>query len=203
MTDWGTHGVDVAQWGLGMDESGPEEIWVEGRPYAPMTSTPERPGPRKGGPRNPKVFMKFAGGIILEFEGGPQFGAIFEGENGRLQVDRQRAQSTPIEIARQPLENPSVEIYRGFEYARRVGHYDNWLDCIKNGGKPVAPAEAGHRSASVCHLANIARWVSGITQETDQKLRWDAAAERFTNSDIANQFIRQPSRKGYEIPEQV
>lgn len=50
---------------------------------------------------------------------------------------------------------------------------------------------------------NIARWVSGITGETGQKLKWDAAAERFTNSDEANQFLRPPMREGYEIPEVV
>lgn len=32
---WGAHGLDQIQWALGMDESGPEEVWVEGTPYKP------------------------------------------------------------------------------------------------------------------------------------------------------------------------
>ncbi len=203
MTDWGTHALDLVQWGLDMDESGPEEVWVEGEPYVPMVSTPENPGGRRGGPRSPKVFMKYAGDIILEFEGGPESGGIFIGENGRMQVDRRQAQSDPRELTRERIENPEDEIYRGFEYARRTNHHGNWLDCIRNGGTPVAPAETGHRTATVCHLANIARWVSGVTGETNQKLRWDPVAERFTNSDEANQFVRTPYRNGYEVPENV
>lgn len=66
------------------------------------------------------------------------------------------------------------------------------MNAIKERRDPVASAETGHRTATVCHLGNIARWVSGITGETGQKLKWDAATERFTNSDEANQFIRPP-----------
>jgi len=50
---------------------------------------------------------------------------------------------------------------------------------------------------------NIARWTSGVTGETGQKFKWDSVNERFTNSDVANQFLRTPYRKGYEVPENV
>jgi predicted dehydrogenase len=203
MTDWGAHGLDILQWGLGMDESGPEEVWVEGDPYEKMVSTPENPGGRRGGPNKPTVYIKYPGGIIVEFTGANIFGAVFNGEGGQITVTRERAFSNPDELVRQPLENPAVEIYRGYQYARRTNHADNWLDCIRNGGTPVASAEVGQRTATICHLANIARYVSGITGETNQKLKWDAVNERFTNSDVANQFVRMPSRKGYEIPEVV
>ncbi len=203
MTDRGAHGLDLIQWGLGMDESGPEEVWVEGDPYEKMVSTPDNPGGRRGGPSTPTVYMKYPGDVIVEFSGGDHFGAVFNGENGQIDVNRSRALSDPADLVRQPLENPAIEIYRGYEYARRTDHTDNWLDCIRNGGTPVASAEVGQRSATICHLANIARWVSGITGETNQKLKWDAVNERFTNSDVANQFVRTPGRKGYEIPEYV
>jgi len=201
MTDWGGHGLDIIQWGLDMDDSGPEEVWVEGEPFVAVTSTPENTGGRRQGPKSPKVHMKYANGVIVEFEGGPMFGGIFIGENGRMTLDRQNAKSDPIELTRAPLENPKVEVYRGYEYARRNSHDRNWLECIKTGGVTAAPVEVGHRSATVCHLANIARWVSGITGETGQKLRWDSVNERFTNSDAANQFLRKTYRPGFEVPE--
>ncbi len=203
VTDWGTHGIDMIQWALGADHGGPEEIWVEGDPYQEWISTPENPGGRRGGPKSPIVHMRYPGDIHLILDGGPNGGGNFIGENGTIHITRGRFRSDPRELAGEPIENPVDEIHRGREYARRNSHSQDWLNCIRDGGKPVAHAEAGHRTASVCHLMNIARWVSGITGETGRKLKWDAAAERFTNSDEANQFVRPPMRQGYQIPEEV
>lgn len=200
MTDWGSHGLDLLQWGLGMDESGPEEVWVEGDPFVPMISTPENPGGRRGGPRSPIVFLKFPGDIIVELDGGHVSGGTFVCEEGQISVTRGGFHSTPVDLRRSPLENPGIEIYRGHEYARTTGHDRDWLNAIKERRDPVAPAEAGHRTATLCHLGNIARWVSGITGETGVKLKWDAVNERFTNSDIANQFLDPAPREGFEFP---
>jgi hypothetical protein len=41
------------------------------------------------------------------------------------------------------------------------------------------------------------------TKVTGQMLKWGAVNERFSNSDLANQFVCTPRRKGYEIPERV
>jgi predicted dehydrogenase len=203
MTDWGGHGLDMIQWGLGMDHTGPEEIWVEGEPFMPVTSTPQNTGGRRKGPNMPKIFMKYANGVIVEFEGGDVFGGTFICENGQMNITRQIAKSDPVELTRKPLENPKVEIYRGYDYAKKNSHDRNWLECIKTGAVTAAPAETGHRSATVCHLGNIARWVSSVTGETGQKLKWDSVNERFTNSDVANQFLRRSYRPGYEVPEVV
>ncbi len=203
MADWGAHGVDMIQWALNMDHGGPEEVWVEGEPFVPMISTPENPGGRRGGPQKPKVFMKYPRDITLEFEGADMSGGVFIGEHGSITVSRSNFSSDPEELVTRPLENPADEIHRGFDYARSYNHGQDWLNCIKTRSRPVAHAEAGHRTASVCHLANIARWVSGITGKTGFRLKWDAQAERFTNSDIANQFLKHNARKGYEIGEEV
>jgi hypothetical protein len=32
-------------------------------------------------------------------------------------------------------------------------------------------------------------------------LKWDAAAERFTNCDEANKLLSRPRRAGYELPD--
>ena len=203
MTDWGGHGLDMIQWGLDMDHTGPEEVWVEGKPFVPFTSTPENNGGRRMGSVSPKIFMKYANGVTVEFEGGDKFGGVFICENGRLNLTREYAKSDPVELARKPLENPKVQIYRGLAYAKKNSHDRNWLECIRTKEATAAPAETGHRSATVCHLGNIARWVSGITGETGQKLKWDSVNECFTNSDVANKYLRKSYRPGYEVPEVV
>jgi predicted dehydrogenase len=197
MTDWGAHGLDMAQWGLGMDASGPEEIWTEGQPFRPQVSTPEHPGGRQRGPTGPQVRMRYPGDVVLELTGGPQFGVTFVGEQGRLTLQRGSFTSNPPELTAQPLEQPTIDVYRS------TNHHQDWLDCIRSRQDPAAHAEIGQRSTTLGHLANIARWVSGLTGETGQRLRWDAAAERFTNSDEANRFLDRPARQGYELPAEV
>ncbi len=198
MTDWGSHGLDMAQWGLGMDDSGPVEVWVEGAPFKRFYSTAEEPGGRHQGPRSPIVFMRYSNGVVMELNNGPRnSGVRFIGEDGIITVTRNEFESDPPEIKEQPLEDPEVELYRSTQ------HQQNWLDCIRDRTDPVAPAEVGHRTATVCHLGNIARWVSEIHQETGVKLQWDPVAEQFTNCEIANQYLDYPRRAGYELPNTV
>jgi predicted dehydrogenase len=198
ITDRGGHGLDIAQWGLGMDESGPEEVWVEGKPFQTVYSTPEKPGGRQGGPSSPKIFMKFPGDVIMELGGGPSWSGVrFVGENGTITVTRGKASSSEAGLISESVKNPKVELYRS------PGHHRNWLDCIKDRRDPVAHAEIGHRSATICHLGNIARWVSEVTGETGQRLKWDAQNEQFTNSPEGNRFLDQQRRKGFELPDRV
>ena len=75
-------------------------------------------------------------------------------------------------------------------------HLQNWFDCIRTRKKPVADVEIGHRSISICHLANITRWIG-------QRLKWDPVKEEFIDNDVANKFINRPRRKGFELPETV
>ena len=75
-------------------------------------------------------------------------------------------------------------------------HIGNWLDCIKTCERPTADVEIGHRSVSVCHLANIARAV-------DRKLLWDPAKAVFKDNQEANTYLDRPRRKGYELPDPV
>ena len=60
----------------------------------------------------------------------------------------------------------------------------------------VAFGEIGHWACTICHLANIARWVG-------RKLKWDPAKEVFPGDDEANAFLSRPQRKGHQLPDPV
>jgi hypothetical protein len=72
-------------------------------------------------------------------------------------------------------------------------HMQDWLDCIRTRKPPVADVEIGHRSITVCHLANI-------TRALGRRLTWDPAKEQFFGDDEANRHLDRPRRKGYELP---
>jgi len=75
-------------------------------------------------------------------------------------------------------------------------HMLNWIECIKTRKRPVADVEIGHRSVTVCHLANIARWVG-------RKLRWDPEKEIFPGDAEANAYLEREGRKPYAVPDRV
>jgi predicted dehydrogenase len=191
MTGWGSHGLDQVQWALGMDESGPLEVWTEGPKFAPPTySAPESRDRGDKTCSQPIVHFRYAGDIVMELSSGPPGGAIFLGQSGKITIDRGVCKSEPEEIAKEPTRSDEVHLIKS------DNHMGNWLDSIKSRARPVADVEVGHRSATVCHLGNIARWLG-------RRLRWDPVREMFPDDPEANALLDRPRRKGYELPETV
>jgi predicted dehydrogenase len=191
MTGWGAHGLDQVQWALGMDESGPVEIWTEGDKFNPPTYTePESRSRGESLGRTPMIFYRYANGITLKLDRGNPGGAIFIGDKGKIEIFRGRVTSNPAEIVKQPTRDDEIHLYES------SNHMQNWLDCIKTREKPVADVEIGHRSATVCHLGNIARWLG-------RPLKWDPVKEVFPGDAEANTYVDRPRRKPYVLPEQV
>ena len=183
MTNWGAHGVDQIQWALGADATGPVAV------------TPVTEG------ANGQVVMTYANGLEVKFilESGPMGGAVFVGEKGKLEINRNKVTSNPPEIAQKLLEAVDVaEEERKWSDALALWqarhHLQNWLDCIKTREKPVADVEIGHRSVTVCHLANLARAVG-------RPLRWDPVAEQFVGDTAADALLVRERRKGFELPD--
>ena len=196
---WGAHGLDQIQWALDMDESGPGEVWVEGNPYKPWVATPESGYGRFFGAKDPVIHYRYPGDIHVELseDVNPNGGALFIGDAGQVRVDRGRLEVSDPTWLEIPYEEMNEQV------ARSENHNRNFLDCIRDRTRPIADVEIGHRSATVAHLGNIARWVSQLTQTTGTVMRWDAQAERFSDNDWGNHFLSRPRRKAYELPDIV
>ena len=184
MTNWGAHGIDQIQWALGMDGTGPTEM-------KPLSEGP-----------NGQVGMRYANGVevnfVLEPGHGPMGGAVFICEKGKLEINRNKFSSNPPEIAaelRKKLDVAEEERKWSDDLAlwQARWHMQDWLDCIRSRNRPVADVEIGHRSISVCHLANITRAIG-------RPLRWDPKREQFVGDDEANRFLDRPRRTGFELP---
>jgi predicted dehydrogenase len=188
VTGWGAHGLDQIQWALGMDETGPVEIWTEGDALVPPTI--EGSHPRSAGEvpcREPIVCYKYANGIEVRLDNGNQGGAIFYGTEAKLEIFRSRVTSNPSEIVEVPIRDDEIHLYESGNQMR------NWLDCIKSRERCISDVEIGHRSSTVCHLVNIVRLLG-------RPLKWDPEKEIFPGDDEANSYIDRDRRAGYELP---
>lgn len=179
MTNWGAHGCDQIQWALGMSLTGPVEIWPTG------------PGP------NGKVRMRYANGVVVRYEqeGGPMGGGIFVGEDCKIEINRNKFTTNPPDFVKDRPDPAVAKAWEGPGWIARP-HIQNWLDCIRTRERPNADVEIGHRSITVCHLANIVR-------ELGRRLRWDPDKEVFVDDEEANCYLDRPRRKGFELPNPV
>lgn len=190
MTGWGAHGFDQIQCALGMDDTGPVEIWPEGGKFDPPTYT--KPEPKERGDKIcsvPKVSFRYANGVLVEPGAEATMGgAVFYGEKGRVAIARGKCESDPDELAIDALRKRPADF--------NDNHQKNWLNAIKSRTKPIADVEIGHRSSTVCHLCNIARW-------TGRKLKWDPVKEEFIGDADANKFLDRERRKPWTTPEKI
>ena len=130
MTDWGAHHYDIAQWGLGMDETGPVAIIPpDGKDYKVLT-------------------YKYANGVIMTRDNAN--GILFTGTKGRVEVNRGYLKTWPDTLQSQQLKPEEIHLYDS------KNHYTDWLDAIRKRTKPICDIETGCRSVTVCHLGNIA-----------------------------------------------
>ncbi|MDO4550883.1 MAG: Gfo/Idh/MocA family oxidoreductase [Planctomycetia bacterium] len=193
MTGWGTHGLDQIQWALGMQETGPVEIIVTGEKLVPpVYNEPESSKRGNSLCNSPRLAFRYANGITVLL-GDPKTGkqsnrggAIFFGSQGKMEIFRGRIGTNPPEIAKTLLDESPI---------KEQNHYENWLNCIKSGETPISDVEFGHRTASLCHILNIARYIG-------HSLKWDPVAERF-DDEQANEMLSRKHRAGYELPAEI
>ena len=170
MTNWGAHMFDIAQWGLGMDESGPVEIIPpDGKEFQVLT-------------------YRYANGTILTREpiSRPTPGVRFEGTKGMVEVSREHLITEPKALRRQKFGPDEIHLYESRE------HPDNFLECARTRKRPVSDASVGYRSITVCHLGNIAYWLK-------RPLKWDPAAEQFVNDPEADRMLWREMRSPWQI----
>lgn len=167
MTNWGSHHIDIAQWGHGTDLTGP--VRIEGRgefPESGLFDTATRID----------LTYTYADGVTLVCRTGSGSGGVtFMGEEGRISVNRGRLQAQPESILKSTFKPDDIQLYYSDD------HHGNFLECVRSRKTPAAPAEIGHRSATICHLGNIAMHLG-------RPLRWDPEKEEFIGDDHANRL---------------
>ena len=167
LCDWGAHMFDIVQWALDMDRSGPVK-------YIPPTD--------KNAVRGLKMY--YENGIEMIHEDfGRGWGVRFIGSEGTMDVSRSYLETTPANILTTELKNSDVKLYDS-----KGNHLQDWLDAMTTRTQPICDVETGHRSATVCNIANIA-------YNLGRPLDWNPKKEKFIGDAIANKMRGRKERK--------
>ncbi len=191
ITDWGAHDIDIAQWAIG---ELPIEIHAQGK-------LPNIPNGYNV-PVDFSAVVRYPGGVELIVQEEGRVGVLFEGEKGRLFVNRGTISGTVVDELK---ENPfPPDQYRLYDFddprrPQRVGkldaitnHMANFFDCTRARRLPISNYESQHRSATTCHLVNL-------SIRLGRPLRWDPKKEECTGDAEANEHLHREQRKGFAV----
>jgi myo-inositol 2-dehydrogenase/D-chiro-inositol 1-dehydrogenase len=177
ITGWGSHMIDIAQWGNGTDLSGPVSIEARGE-------FPDR------GLFNVHTTFKaeavYGNGVRLLMETGDPAGVRFEGDNGWVFVERGAIKASDPEILKWKPGQGAVKLLQS------SNHMKNFLESVRSRQAPAAPVEVGHRSNTICVMTHIA-------MKLRRKLAWDPVAEKFVKDEEANRRLDYPHRRPWFV----
>lgn len=177
MSDRGAHILDIAQLVLNRDDSGPVEFKARGK-------------------RNPAnlydAFMDYE--FECTYEDGVKIvganreprGLKLVGSEGSLfiHIHGGELEAEPASL----LEQQNLEVDLG----RSPGHHADFINAVKSRQQPLAGAEVGCRTATLCHLLNIAMLV-------ESPVRWDPQAERIIDHPQAEKLLTPSMRSPWQL----
>ncbi|MCC6699275.1 MAG: Gfo/Idh/MocA family oxidoreductase [Candidatus Hydrogenedentes bacterium] len=179
VTDRGAHIIDLGQLGNATDRTGPQTVsgWGE--------------FPREGLFNTAKKFefqFTYANGVKMICKSEGTRGVKFEGTDGWvfIHIHGGNLEAEPASLLKEII-GPNEE-----HLGRSPGHHRDFLNNVKLRGECFAPPEVGHRSASMCHLANIA-------MKLGRELKWDPDKELFTNDSEANSLLMPSLRAPWHV----
>lgn len=217
LTNWCVHLIDIVHWACQVDtpltvtSSGGKWFYQDARDCADTQEVVwEYPG---------NLLVRYSTMVHNSFgpNGDPgnksfgSYGVLLQGTKGTLFIDRAGYQIIPqMEGHAEKVTAGSRDAYddlvgfgqfytglttpeRGATSFQHQPHVRNFLDCLRSRERPVGDIETGHRSTATCLIGNIAL-------RTGEKLQWDAAAEKFTNSEKANALLRREYRQPWTLP---
>jgi predicted dehydrogenase len=210
ITNFGVHYLDFIHWALGQEA--PMAVTALGGRYAGIQDNREIPD-------TIEVLWEYPGATLVTFSQFNASAAPAGLRNGEIELRGTKGtlylQGNGYEVvadaitenefpARSPLDRAGDRRWRSGEKpliaptkatgdSETVHHARNFLDCVKSRKRCNCDIETGHRSTSATLIANIAH-------KTRALLEWDAQAERFTNHEAANQYLRYRYRAPYRFP---
>jgi len=179
VTDRGAHIIDLGQLGNGTDHTGPVEVTGEGKFMRDgMFDVAEAY----------RFDFTYADGVRMLCASEWPRGIRFEGTDGWIfiHIHGGRLEADPPSLLDEKVGPDEIHV------GRSPGHHEDFLNAVRIRRQPMAHAEIGHRTATMCHLANIA-------MVTGKRLEWDPVRECITNDEEANRMTARPMRSPWTL----
>ena len=179
ITGWGSHHLDIAQWGLGTSDTGPVE--VSGKADFPKSGLWDVHG-------DFHIEYMYENGVrmICTDDKAKPHGIRFEGPDGWVHVRRGFIDANLKSLLQEKIGPDEIQLYRSNNHKR------NWLDCIKSRRPAVANEVLMHRTMTTVHAANVCMWLK-------RDVKFDPAKEEFVNDPQANRFLVRAMREPWTI----
>jgi predicted dehydrogenase len=180
LMDWVGHHVDIAHWGLGLDESAPET--VEGVGVLPPRDALWNTATTY------KVTCKYPNGITMVMAGGYkeiESGTKWIGDKGWLQVDRGKIACSDESLL-------TADLKFAIPYPKSPGHYQEFIDSVKSRKPTLTPAEVALHSATP-------GWLGNISIITGRKITWDAAKMEIVGDPEASKMLGPKMREPWQL----
>lgn len=185
----GAHEIDIARWGLGVDEFPISVSAIGGKYYFDddqqfpdhATCVWEWPGNGQVGQRRQLMFEMriWSKNYPYNCDNGVEFygtrGMLMVSKRGKLMMWTE--DNKPVESPK-PMQIPSLP----------SSHQADFLNAIANGTKPSADIEIGHQSTALIHLANIA-------VRTGRQIQFDPSTQTISDDPAANQLLSRTYRE--------
>jgi predicted dehydrogenase len=175
--DWGAHHIDIAQWGLGMLESGP--VRIEGVGEFPRDGLWDTAV-------NYRFTATYDDGVVMNVDNAFPQGVKFIGEDGWVFVRRGHIDANPKSLLTSVISPSEIHLHPSGD------HRQNFLDCVRSRRQPAAPVEHAHRTISIAHLANIA-------MQLEAPINWDPGRERIVGNEQANRMLSRSPRGPWRL----
>lgn len=209
MTDWGAHHIDIAQWALGLDQTGPVsvggtgkfgQVVPEGFNWVDFFNGKAELENGYNAATQFDIDLTFSNGSVINVndnykseDGKTGFpnGILFQGSRGRIFVNRGKLTGKPVEeLTDQDNKNLQQAMSKLYKDMPIKSHMSNFFECVKQRKDPISDVYTHHRTMTSCHLCNITLMVG-------ETLKWDPEKEVFKDNEMANQLLSRPSRVTY------
>ncbi|MFI5381498.1 MAG: Gfo/Idh/MocA family protein [Tepidisphaerales bacterium] len=184
---WAVHPLDIAQWGLGMDNTTPVSHKGTGKipPQGSLWNTIESfdvISTYASGAKIRNMGSRVAEPVVKAYhQVWRDHGTTFHGSKGWISVDRVGLYASDKSLQTAQLKDSDKKLYPA------AGHGRNFIDCIKSRKPTISPLETAINCDTISHLGDI-------SIRLGRPIKWDPAKEQIVGDEEAGKMLDRPMR---------